>query len=75
MYDDLLPSEANAAERLILIGYCVFGIFDPKDLAKFIGHKHTSEVYRCMKKYRGRIADFAGNTHRGVGAKTFSELE
>ena len=55
MIFDFLPKEATPRERAILCFYHIFEIKNPKELAKTLGYKHPSTVYRILKKYRGKI--------------------
>lgn len=66
---DFLPKGANTTERAILIIYLVIGISNPKEIAMLIGHGYTTEVYRCLKRYRGFILGFHGLNHN----KTFTK--
>lgn len=59
----VFPFEANTTERAILIAYHLLGITDPKDIAFTIGHSTTSEVYRAMKKFRGKFPEMYGHDH------------
>lgn len=55
MIFDFLPDEATPRERAILTFYYILEIKDPRELAKVLGYKDASTVWRTLKKYRGRV--------------------
>ncbi len=70
---DFLPKEANTTERAILIVYLLIGISNPKEIAMLLGHKYTTEVYRCLKYYQPFILK-CGTGHDGLFPKIFKKI-
>ena len=50
-----LPPDSSQRERAVLILYYLIEIKKPKDIAKILGYKYPTSVYRILKKYRGHI--------------------